>query len=214
MIFVSYYSGLPYKICSDRLKKSLIKFNLPHYIQEVSNKGHKQLNVSGKPLFVRECLLRFQQPVCWIDADSEIMEYPSLLFENENNINLQIYNWLSDNDNHVTRKKTDIISKFTNFIGGNKKLTSQTKLLCSSGTFAFNYSKQSVEFLDRWIELMRYNPSIPDDQVLDKIFNEEGWINKSTHRWLPKSYNRMIRFNDWLTIKPVINNTETAQCEI
>lgn len=211
MIFVSYFSGRPYQICSDRLRMSLIKFKLPHNIQEVNNKGDKQLNISGKPQFVKDNLLKYKQPICWVDADSEIMQYPSLLLENENNTHLQIYNWLADADNHVTRQNR--IEKSINWIIGNNK-TSQTELLCSSGTFAFNYSKESLELLDKWIYEMKKTPNIPDDQVLDRIFNEGEYVNKLNCRWLPKSYNRMMRFSDWLSVEPVINNTETHVCEI
>ena len=35
--------------------------------------------------------------------EGEIKKYPDLLFKDENKINLQIYNWLADSDNHVTR---------------------------------------------------------------------------------------------------------------
>jgi len=215
MIFVSYYSGKPYEICSNRLKNSLIKFNLPYYIQEANNTGNKQHNISGKPKFVKDNLLKFKEPVCWVDADSEIIQYPSLLFKDENSVNLQIYNWLADSDNHVTRSNQNIFQKTYNLItGNNNSKTSQTKLLCSSGTFAFNYSNESLQLLDKWIDEMKKNPHIPDDQVLDKIFNNGNWINKIKCRWLPKSYNRMMRFPDWLNTEPVINNTETNVCEI
>lgn len=200
MIFVSYYSGENYKICSNRLKKSLEKFRLPYYIVEVQNTGDKQRNISGKPKFVKDCLMKFRQPVCWIDADSEIMQYPSLLLKDESSINLQIYNWLADPNNHVTRS--------------NPKMISQTKLLASSGTFAFNYSDKSLALLDEWIIEMNRTPNTPDDQILDRVFNNGNWINKIKYRWLPKSYNRMTRFNDWMNVVPVINNTETSDCPI
>jgi len=212
MIFVSYFSGKPYEICSDRLKKSLVKFDLPHFIQESSNKGDKQLNISGKPQFVKDNLMRFRQPVCWVDADSEIMKHPSLLLDNEHNTHLQIYNWLADDDNHITRKNN--FEKTIGWLTKNENKVTNDKLLCSSGTFAFNYSPESMELLDKWIAEMKKTPNIPDDQVLDKIFNGEGYVKKLNCRWLPKSYNRMMRFNDWLSTQPVINNTETNMCEI
>ena len=213
MIFVSYFSGKPYQICSDRLRLSLIKFKLLHNIEQAQNKGDKQLNISGKPQFVKDNLLKYRQSVCWVDADSEIVKHPSLLFENEHNTHLQIYNWLADNDNHVTRQNK--FEKTISWITGkNPNNISNNKLLCSSGTFAFNYSPESLELLDKWIAEMKRTPHIPDDQVLDRIFNEGGYCNKLNYRWLPKSYNRMMRYNDWLSTSPVINNTETNMCEI
>ena len=200
MVFISYYSGNKYEICSNRLERSLRKFNLPYSIQEKESNYDKQRNISCKPYFVKTNLLKFRQPVCWIDADSEVIKYPTLLMDNgSNNINLQIYNWYADNNNHITR---------------NNKNIPKNKLLASSGTFAFNYSQQSLELLDKWIYEMSNNPSIPDDQVLDKIFNDGNWSNKISYRWLPKSYNRMMRFPDWLKTEPIINNTETNACLI
>lgn len=214
MIFVSYYSGKPYQICSDRLKKSLLKFDLPYNIEEIKNHGDKQKNISLKPEFFRYNLLKFRQPVCWIDADSEIVKYPELLMDRDSNdINLQIYNWYGDADNHVTRVPKDILYKISVWIKGNE-YNSKNKLLCSSGTFAFNYSKESVDLLDQWISEMRKNPHLPDDQVLDNIFNDGNWSKKIKYRWLPKSYNRMTRYNDWADVDPIINNTETDECLI
>jgi len=214
MIFVSYYSGDNYKICSKRLEQSLRKFNLPYNIEEINNSGDKQKNISLKPEFVKYNLLRFKQPVCWIDADSEVVKYPELLMDkSSNDINLQIYNWYGDSDNHVTRMPKDIISKMIVWVKGDD-YTSKTKLLSSSGTFAFNYSKESVQLLDQWISEMRKNRNVPDDQVLDNVFNDGNWNKKIKYRWLPKSYNRMMRYDDWLDVDPIINNTETDACLI
>ena len=214
MIFISYYTGNNYKVCSNRLIPSLKKFNLPYYIEEIKNTGNYKHNISFKPEFVKNCLLNFKQSVCWLDVDTEVIKYPVLLMDkNSDDINLQIYNWYADSDNHITRKNKDVISKVANiFIKDNNNYNK--KLLSSSGVFSFNYSKESIELLDNWIQEMKKNPNQVDDQVLDKVFNEGGYINKLIYRWLPKEYNRMVWYPDWLDVSPVINHTKSDVCSI
>lgn len=213
MIFISYYTGESYKICSNRLIPSLKKFNLPYYIKEIENTGNYKHNISFKPEFVKRCLLNYRQPVCWLDVDTEIIQYPSLLMDKDSNtINLQIYNWFSETDNHVMSKPKDIISRIVNFFKNDKNY--ENKLLSSSGVFSLNYSKESIELLDDWIKEMKRNPNRVDDQVLDQVFNNGDYINKLKYRWFPKSYNRMVWYPDWLNTKPIINHTKSDVCTI
>lgn len=214
MIFVSYYTGYNYKVCSNRLEPSLRRFNLPYYIKEIKDTGDYQHNISFKPEFVRDCLLRYRQSVCWLDVDTEIIKYPKLLMDKDSDdINFQIYNWYADSDNHITRKNKDIVSKIIYFIRKDSK-NNENRLISSSGVFSFNYSKESVDLLDEWIKEMKKNPSKADDLTLDEVFNKGGWINKLKYRWLHKSYNRMVWYPDWLNVQPVINHTKSDVCLI
>lgn len=215
MIFVSYYSGNSYKICSNRLIPSLKKFNLPYDIKEINDTGNYKHNISFKPEFVRDNLLKHKQPVCWLDVDCEVIQYPKLLMEkNSENINLQIYNWYGDSDNHITRKNKNILSKIGDLLTGNNNTISNNKLLSSSGVFCFNYSKESLSLVEEWSKEMKKNPNKIDDQTLDQVFNNGGYVNKLKCRWLPKSYNRMVWYPDWLNVKPVINHTKSDVCSI
>lgn len=216
MIFISYYSGDKYKICANRLERSLNKFNLPYYIQEINDLGGWEKNNSFKPEFIKEQLLKFKQPVCWLDADNEIRQYPVLLMDKDSdNINYQVYNWYADDDNHITRNNKNIILKTYNWITNNKYISNQkNKLLSSGGTKAFNYSQPTLNYIDEWNFEMKKNPYQAEDQGSDKIFNNNNWISKLKCRWLPKSYLRMERYADWASVNPIINNTETNVCNI
>lgn len=194
MIFISYYTGENYKKWADKLKTSLLRFGLVHYIEEIKSTGRWETNTCKKAEFVKDCLLRFRQPVCWLDSDCQIVQYPKLLLNaDSNNINLQVYNWLADSDNRITKS--------------NPRLISHTKLLSSGGVFAFNYSPNSLEFVDDWVNSTTSCPKA-EDQVMDDIFNNGNYANKLKCRWLPKSYNRMD--TQFPEIQPVINHTYTA----
>ena len=70
MIFVSCYTK-NYKHLANRLEKSLIKFGLQHYLKVMkdSKDSNWQKNTNAKVPFVKDCLLKFKEPVCWLDAD-------------------------------------------------------------------------------------------------------------------------------------------------
>ena len=48
--------------------------------------------------------------------------------------------------------------------------------------------------LTAWAEAMQYstNAQAPDDQVLDKLLNEGGWLGRVSLGWLPTSYLRTM----------------------
>ena len=47
------------------------------------------------------------------------------------------------------------------------------------------------------------NSKAPDDQALDLLVNDDGWIDRAAFGWLPQSYLRMPRF---VHAEPVIEH--------
>ena len=45
-----------------------------------------------------------------------------------------------------------------------------------------------------WAEAMAYKDNLraPDDQVLNTLLSQGGWINRASWGWLPTSYLRMM----------------------
>lgn len=58
------------------LKASLEKFNLPHDIELVSNKGNWKENAFYKIPFIIKKLKQYKHPLVWLDADAEVLQYP------------------------------------------------------------------------------------------------------------------------------------------
>ncbi len=49
-----------------------------HYIEARKDLGNWERNCSQKPLFIYECLERFNEPLLWVDADGILLKKPSL----------------------------------------------------------------------------------------------------------------------------------------
>jgi len=134
MKIISFFSkNTPYEtVINEHLIPSIKKFDLDHEIIGIEDKGSWQLNVSYKPYFIKNMLLKHKESVCFIDSDGEIVQHPSLLF---------------------TVPKDAIFSYHPLHWHGHWKNdwknTSYFELL--TGTMLWNYTPESLEFLDKWI---------------------------------------------------------------
>jgi len=61
------------KVVEYYLIPSLIKFNLPYYIDYIKSNGGWNNNILYKPTFLKKMLLRQKQPIVSLDADAQIM---------------------------------------------------------------------------------------------------------------------------------------------
>jgi hypothetical protein len=79
-LFVSYYSDIPpstfYSDSAKNLKKSIETFGGRIHIEQLPNLGSYAMNCLRKPKFILDCLNKFQEPIIWIDADSEVHSLP------------------------------------------------------------------------------------------------------------------------------------------
>jgi hypothetical protein len=94
-IVVNFYT-LDYMESAMRLKRSLEKFGLNHYMQKINrtSKDYKdwQRETFFKADFVRNMLNKFpDQDIVWMDADAEVLQYPSLLGNIPGNLAARIY---------------------------------------------------------------------------------------------------------------------------
>jgi len=83
-IICSYYTiDTPYaEVVHNYLMKSLNSLNLKSDIRGVENLGSWQLNTSFKPTFILQMLEKHKEEnVVFVDADAEVLEYPSLFDE-------------------------------------------------------------------------------------------------------------------------------------
>jgi len=130
-----------YKKASQRLSKSLIRFNIPHIIyplQGVQHLGRHKSWVTGcsfKVKLIQQTMRLFKHPVLWLDADAEVLKEP-LIFKNP-------------------PFDAGLCSA-----GGGHILT---------GTAYFNV--KSKPMVDLWAKRIKETPSTPDETILLHIWN-------------------------------------------
>ena len=58
----------------------------------------------------------------------------------------------------------------------------------------FNQTYKAKKVLIAWAEAMAYSPNkrAPDDQVLDLLLVDGGWIKRASFGWLPAAYLRTV----------------------
>lgn len=79
-VYVSFYTP-EYKPFADELEYSLNMFKLKYEIRPIKSFGKWELNCNYKPVFIKEMMEKYNQPVVWLDADATVESYPTL-FDN------------------------------------------------------------------------------------------------------------------------------------
>ena len=81
-----------------------------------------------------------------------------------------------------------------NFWGNETDRAHSTTPNTGSGVVFFNHTRRSKNLLKAWSEAMAWkgNYQAPDDQVLDKLLKEGGWLRRVSAGWLPASYLRTM----------------------
>ena len=71
----------------------------------------------------------------------------------------------------------------------------------------FNTTARTKRLLKAWAEAMAYeaNARAPDDQVLDLLLAQGGWLKRASFGWLPTSYLRTMP-SFYRGIVPVIDH--------
>lgn len=173
-IFISYYTNDgKYPLLAEKLIDSLKRFDLSFDVQVKLPFGSWEDGITYKSQYILERLLHYRKAVIWLDIDTEIWQFPELLFGKHD---FAIYNWIADNNHHLSGEiEFDINTK---------------KLICSGGVQKYGYTAAAIELLMRWIySINETNIKSGDDPILDFAFNKFSPPVKPL--WLPKTYNRM-----------------------
>ena len=144
-IFVNFYTGdNGYEKYSDKLIKSLKKFNLPYYILEINSKGHKWTQIcQQKPYIIIDILNKYpNKNVVWVDADA------------------------------IIEKKPEIFKKIpkgpksfgVHYIGGSE---------FASGTLFFKNNKISRNIINDWIKVNKKDSNAWDQVTLGRVINSK-----------------------------------------
>ena len=174
-IFVSFFTpNGKYPWLAENLKASLDDFDLRWDVREVPQFPSWQKALMYKPQFILEMFQLHARPVVWMDIDTEVWQFPELLFGPHD---FAVYNWAVDTNHHLEGR------------------LDPDKLLCSSGVVKFGWSENAYNLLRRWNEEMQTSDSA-DDPVLDRVYERN--LNAL---WLPKTYNRMDKHtHHWSSI--------------
>ena len=131
--------------------------------------------IALKPLFLLDQMEKTLEPVVFLDVDLEFHQFPELFLDNswpEGPRDVALFNFWAN--------ETNLTNRHTPNIG--------------SAVAYFNKTYRAKKLLNAWAEAMQYdtNSQAPDDQVLDKLLKEGGWLERVSLGWLPSSYLRIM----------------------
>lgn len=82
-LFVSYYTpATPYEALAHQLRRSLDRFGLEHRIEPIPSQGSWVANTGLKSTFIERAWRESDRPICWVDADAELLRPPQFLYGN------------------------------------------------------------------------------------------------------------------------------------
>jgi hypothetical protein len=144
--------------------------------------------IAIKPAFILSQLKATQLPVVFMDVDLEFHKFPELFMPGS---------W-PDGDRDVA---------LFNYWGNETNITNRYTPNTGSGVAFFNQTFKAKKLLVAWAEAMAYkaNQKAPDDQVLDKLLVEGGWLKRASFGWLPAAYLRTVP-SYYKGVDPVIDH--------
>ena len=152
MKIISYYTkNTPYQAVAERfLIPSLEKFGLDSEVKEYEDKGSWGANTGIKSQFILETLLKYKEPVVFVDCDAEIVRPPTLLYQISEDVDIGYYhfNWYGHWRN---------------------QWENTTKIELLSGTMYFNYNEKVIGLLQEWIGKVQTNLNRWEQKVLEEI---------------------------------------------
>ena len=131
--------------------------------------------IALKPRFLLDQMEKTLEPVVFLDVDLEFHQFPELFLDGswpEGPRDVALFNFWAN--------ETNITNRHTPNIG--------------SAVAYFNTTFRAKKLLNAWAEAMQYgtNSEAPDDQVLDTLLKEGGWLERVSLGWLPSSYLRLM----------------------
>ncbi|WP_139278619.1 hypothetical protein [Thalassobacter stenotrophicus] len=75
-----YTENTPYEQYAHQLAQSLDHYGLPHRIEPIQSLGSWVANTGLKAAIIEKIWNESDRPICWIDADAEIIRTPSFVF--------------------------------------------------------------------------------------------------------------------------------------
>ena len=144
--------------------------------------------ISMKPSFILEQIEATELPVVYLDTDLELHTFPELF---------QRDSW----------PKYDRDVALFNFWANETRLETKNRPQIGSAVAYFNTTRRAKQVLKAWAQAMAFgsNQRAPDDQVLDTLLTEGGWLARASFGWLPSGYLRLMP-SFYRGIDPVIEH--------
>ena len=129
--------------------------------------------IASKPSFILGEMAATHLPVVFLDTDLEFHRFPTLFVPGS---------WPNGPRDMA----------IFNFWGNETDLEHASTPTTGSGVVFFNQTHRARALLTAWSEAMAWeaNTKAPDDQVLDLLLKEGGWIARTSVGYLPSSYLR------------------------
>ncbi|MDQ0454546.1 hypothetical protein [Rhizobium paknamense] len=88
-LYISYYTAnTPYEALADSLRRSLDRLGLEHRIEAIPSLGSWVANTGLKSAFIERVWQESDRPICWVDADADVLRRPDFLNDNPFDISL------------------------------------------------------------------------------------------------------------------------------
>lgn len=140
---VSYYTKNDknkfYEKAAEELKKQCETFLFDYYIEEKPSEKDYNLNIKYKPIFIKKCLEKFNQPVLFLDIDAQLT---GIIPDQMNSLN--------NYDIAVTKTWGDPLELEEEYKKHMKIPTSPNDLTIRDGFLYVNNNTNSINFLNDW----------------------------------------------------------------
>lgn len=150
-LFVSYYTAdTPYAALAARLARSLDRLGLAHRIEAIPSRGSWVANTGLKAGFIARAWTESDRPICWIDADAELLRLPHVVFDNPFDIALVRRHGWYDISSFVYLGKTEaagaLVQRWAEFCAAHPQVWDQVLL-----TLAWQHVAQRQDMASLWL---------------------------------------------------------------
>ncbi len=151
-IIVGYFTrNTFYEDHAELLVKSLVKYDIPYYVEGIDGLGSWVANVNYKPAFIKRMMNKFPKyNIVYVDCDAEFFGYPKLFGKIQTNIAVHRFDR----------------SHFYKSLSGFEIL---------SGTIFLRNTDETYELIERWEKECKRHPHRWDQKSLEKVL--DGFYN-------------------------------------
>jgi hypothetical protein len=154
-IICSYYTyDTPYQgVAHEFLMPSVFERKIPADIRGIMSLGNWNMNTSYKPTYIKKMLLHHKNKnIVFLDVDAEVLSYPELFENIPEEYNIAVH--MLDRDSWYQQN------------------TGVKELL--SGTLFIRNCKESLELVDKWIDLCASKVLLWEQKLLQELLEDTG----------------------------------------